>query len=92
MKSFSSIFIATVFFLASMFATFKANAQCPMCKASIESSMREGNNRARGLNNGILYLLAAPYLVVGGVGWVWYKNYRRKNIPIDIRNEPINLN
>lgn len=92
MKSIRSVSIAIVLIIASIFSTFDANAQCPMCKASIESSMREGNNRAKGLNNGILYLLAAPYLVVGGVGWVWYKNYRRKNIPIDIRNEPINLN
>ncbi len=92
MKTLFTLISSVLIFLASILMVVPANAQCPMCKASIESALREGDNRAKGLNNGILYLLAAPYLVVGGVGWVWYKNYRRKNIDIDIKKEPLNYN
>lgn len=67
--------------------TFNANAQCPMCKAAVESSIKSGqSNAGKGLNNGILYLLAAPYLFVGALGYLWYRNYRNKskiNIEID---------
>ncbi|UKJ07398.1 hypothetical protein [Solitalea lacus] len=71
---------------------FSANAQCPMCKSSVESSINEGGNKGRGLNNGILYLLAAPYVAVAGVGLMWYRNYRRKNININIPDQKLNLN
>jgi hypothetical protein len=68
-------------------------AQCPMCKASVESSIKSGkSNAGKGLNNGILYLLAAPYLVVASVGFFWYKKFRRKPGHIDIQEDKINLN
>lgn len=43
-----------------------AQAQCAMCKAAAESDL-ENNTRsvAGGLNKGILFLMAIPYLVVG---------------------------
>lgn len=53
-------------------------AQCPMCKTSVESGLKEGNTTGLGLNDGILYLLAMPYVLVGGVGFIWYRNYRRR--------------
>ena len=68
-------------------------AQCPMCKASVESSLKDNNNKVGlGLNDGILYLLAMPYLIVGGVGLLWYKKYRKKNQNIEVQDDPINLN
>jgi len=57
-----------------------------------ENSVQNGNTQGNGLNNGILYLLAAPYLAVAAVGYLWYKKYRRKNVNIDIKDEKINLN
>lgn len=41
--------------------------QCSMCRAVIQSE--EGQATAKGINNGILYLMAIPYLLVGVVGW-----------------------
>lgn len=41
--------------------------QCSMCRAVLQSE--EGQATARGINNGILYLMAIPYLLVGVVGW-----------------------
>lgn len=68
-----------------------ASAQCPMCKAAVESSIKSGqSNAGKGLNSGILYLLAAPYLFVGALGYLWYKNYRKKSK--DESNDDIILN
>lgn len=52
-------------------------AQCPMCRMSAESNLKDGGTAGRGLNTGILYMLALPYLLVGAVGYWWWKNRRR---------------
>lgn len=49
-------------------------AQCPMCKANVEAGLDKGGKTGLGLNTGILYLLAIPYLLVGAVGIWWWKN------------------
>ena len=69
-------FIITVLILAP-----SADAQCPMCKTSVESAMKDKNNtKGKGLNTGILYLLSVPYLAVGVVGVVWYINSKKKQV------------
>lgn len=55
-----------------------AFSQCPMCKASAEASIKEGGSYAKGLNAGILYLFATPYILVGSVGLLWW--YRNRQI------------
>lgn len=52
-------------------------AQCPMCKMSAESNLANGGTVGKGLNAGILYMLAMPYLLVGAIGFWWWKNRRR---------------
>lgn len=52
-------------------------AQCPMCKMSAEQNLKDGGTAAKGLNKGILYMLMMPYLLVGGLGYVWWKNRRK---------------
>ena len=42
------------------------DAQCAMCRAVLESE--EGQQTAKGINNGIVYLMAIPYVLVGAVG------------------------
>ncbi len=39
-------------------------AQCAMCKAAVESSANGPNSVAAGINKGILYLMAVPYLLL----------------------------
>ncbi|MFK8054695.1 MAG: hypothetical protein AB8F78_01135 [Saprospiraceae bacterium] len=51
-------------------------AQCPMCKMSMESNLQSGGTAGQGLNKGILYLFTLPYVIIGGLGYYWYKNQR----------------
>ncbi|MEZ2337564.1 hypothetical protein AB6735_18100 [Mucilaginibacter sp. RCC_168] len=67
-------------------------AQCAQCAATVETNAKNGGNAAKGLNNGILFLLGAPYLAAGVVGFIWYKKYRRKNVDLNIRKEKLHLN
>lgn len=70
----------------------EVSAQCSMCTLNAENSVQNGNTEGKGLNKGILYLLAAPYLAIAGVGFLWYKKYRRKNVSIHMKDNKINLN
>lgn len=56
--------------------TVDAEAQCAMCRAVLES--QEDDSTAKGINNGIMYLMAFPYLLVGGIGVAIYR-HRKKN-------------
>lgn len=83
-----------IFFLSFLILVGLSNttfAQCPMCKAAVESSIKTGqSNAGKGLNNGILYLLAAPYLFVGALGVLWYRNYRKKStIEVEVKDDII---
>ena len=85
-------FIVLFIFSALTFTTVESSAQCAMCALNAENSVKNGNTQGKGLNTGIMYLLAAPYLAIAGVGLLWYKKYRRKNIPLHMKDEKINLN
>jgi hypothetical protein len=62
--------------LFGMLLTIQVNAQCAMCRASLESS---GNKtKAESLNDGIVYLMAIPYVVVAVLGVVIYRMYAKK--------------
>ena len=67
-------------------------AQCAQCAATVESNAKSGDKTANGLNAGILFLLAAPYTVIAVGGFIWYRNYRRKNMNISINDKKLNLN
>lgn len=51
-----------------------AFAQCAMCRATLENNVSNGNpGIALGINFGILYLLAAPYVAAGFIAFFWYR-------------------
>ena len=58
-------------------ACIPMEAQCAMCRAVLESE--EGGAAAKGINNGIVYLMLFPYLLIGGVGYIIYR-MRKKAI------------
>ena len=54
-----------IVFLFFLLLTLSAHAQCAMCKAAAESDLQNNpNSVAKGLNSGILFLMAFPYLIV----------------------------
>lgn len=65
-----------VTFLAINFTPAAVMAQCPMCKTSLEANRKDNKNAVgNGINNGILYLLAMPFVMVGGVAGLYiYRN------------------
>ena len=65
-----------IYFLFSIFYSLQINAQCAMCRASLES---EGNTvKAEAVNDGIVYLMVIPYVLVGVVGIMVYRMYSKK--------------
>lgn len=54
-----------------------SEAQCAMCRAVLESE--EGQSAAEGVNNGIVYLMIIPYLLIGGIGYLIYYRYFKDN-------------
>jgi hypothetical protein len=67
------ISIATIFVLGTAVAPTQMDAQCPMCRMSAESNLQNGGTEGQGLNKGILFMLAMPYLLVGVIGYAWYR-------------------
>jgi hypothetical protein len=56
------------------------SAQCAMCRGTVESTVSGGRSIvASQLNIGILYLLAAPYLIVSTIAFLWYRNSRKEH-------------
>lgn len=53
------------------------DAQCPMCRMSAESNLKDGGSEGKGLNTGILFLLSTPYLIIGTLGLMYYRNKRK---------------
>jgi hypothetical protein len=52
----------------------KALAQCAMCRAVVEQG---GEEVAEGINSGIVYLMAFPYVIVAVASILFYRNWRR---------------
>ena len=62
-----------LFFLFSFLFFIKTNAQCAMCRAVLENE--DGQNAAKGINDGIVYLMIIPYLLIGGLGYIIYLKF-----------------
>jgi hypothetical protein len=62
-----------IFFI--FLSTEIVTAQCAMCKAVVESGDAQV---AQGLNDGILYLMVFPYILVGALFYFIYR-YKVKN-------------
>jgi len=76
-KSHQKLITSVLVFLVSIFFSLSTNAQCAMCRAALES---EGNQaKAKGINDGIVYLMVIPYILVGFVFFAVYKMYAKKN-------------
>jgi hypothetical protein len=54
-------------------------AQCAMCRATLETNVSNGSETvlSANLNFGILYLFAAPYVIIAAVGIFWYRRSQK---------------
>ncbi|QRM89097.1 hypothetical protein FG167_07565 [Lacinutrix sp. WUR7] len=66
-----------LFFIFSFLFFIETNAQCAMCRAVLESE--DGQATAAGVNDGIIYLMALPYILVGGIAFFIYKKFSKAN-------------
>lgn len=53
-----------------------SKAQCAMCSINADQGVENGNTQTKGINAGVLSLLAAPFLLMGGIGFLWYRKYK----------------
>jgi uncharacterized membrane protein len=69
---FNKFQIQPLFFVVCfLFFGISSNAQCAMCRAALES---EGNTaKAQGVNDGIVYLMVIPYILIAAVGYYVYR-------------------
>ena len=77
--------IVSLFFL--LLASPLVQAQCAMCRAALETE--DGGNKAEGINNGIVYLMAFPYLLLVIIGWAVYKIVSKKQKERVIEKKPL---
>jgi len=64
------------YILLSIFFSLGANAQCAMCRAALAGDSNV--KKAEAVNDGIVYLMVIPYLLVGVIGFLIYRMYQSK--------------
>jgi len=64
-----------IFLLFSLFFILESSAQCAMCRAVLESG--EDQSAAEGINDGIMFLMAVPYILVGTIGYIIYRKFSK---------------
>tara|TARA_B100000900_G_C20498824_1_gene682814 strand:+ start:215 stop:421 length:207 start_codon:yes stop_codon:yes gene_type:complete len=68
MKKFVIVFFLIIHFI-------EVYPQCSMCRAVLESE--DALETAKGINDGIVYLMTIPYILVGLVGFFVYRQLRK---------------
>ena len=68
-----TILLALMFILVYL----PAEAQCAMCRAVLQSE--ESQTAAEGINEGIMYLMAFPYLLMAGLAYFIWRSRKSKS-------------
>jgi hypothetical protein len=71
-SEFQALFFGVCFFLIGI----SANAQCAMCRAALGGDSNA--KKAEAVNDGIVYLMVIPYLLVLIIGYLIYRMYSKK--------------
>lgn len=70
--------VCSLLLLMVLASPIVSTAQCAMCRTQLENNVSNGEaGIAAGINTGILYLLAMPYLIVIVLGYFWYKSSKK---------------
>lgn len=78
-KTFFAAVSALLLGLMLTLVPLAARAQCVMCKAQVEAAKQENDDYdVAGLNKGIVYMMTVPYILMGAVGYFWYRRTHPK--------------
>lgn len=78
-KAAATTLFTFLFSLFMSFAPVSVQAQCSMCKTQVESARGDKDEYdASGLNKGILMLMTVPYVLMGVIGFIWYRHSQAK--------------
>jgi hypothetical protein len=71
--------LTTLFFgICFLFFGISSYAQCAMCRAALAG---EGNKaKAAAVNDGIVYLMVIPYVLVAGIGYYIYRMRKKSKV------------
>jgi hypothetical protein len=64
------------YILCSMFFSFSSYAQCAMCRAALGGE--DNKVKAEAINDGIVYLMVIPYILVAAIGYYVYRMKKKK--------------
>lgn len=68
-----------LFIIILLLLPVASSAQCSMCRAVLESEASQ--TAAEGINDGIMYLMIFPYLLMGGVAYFVWRSFRKDKDP-----------
>ena len=71
MKHFFNILLLIA---AALFFSVAVHAQCAVCT---KTALQLGEKPAQGMNSAILYLMLAPFAIVGFIGYRWWKGNKK---------------
>jgi hypothetical protein len=66
--------IFIILFFTFCFLIFNSHFSAAQCSICTRTAQQMGDQPAKGLNSGILYLAFAPFAIAGLVGYRWWKN------------------
>jgi hypothetical protein len=73
------LILGLLFALLTLASLAPAQAQCVMCKSQVEAARAERDDfDPAGLNRGIVYMMTVPYILMGAVGFFWYRRTHPK--------------
>ena len=74
MKKYLPVFLVLMLLIIAYLPT---SAQCAMCQGQVETATDAGSSVALGINKGVLYIFMMPYLVMGTLGYFWWKGRKK---------------
>ena len=77
MYSQSKLYKFFFFLIFTIYSVGESFSQCAMCKATLENQ-EEGSSIGGSINEGILFLMPIPYILLSIVGGVFYYRYKKK--------------
>ncbi len=62
--------------LLSVLAIFISTDSWAQCSICTKTASQLGEKPAAALNSAIIYLMAAPFAIIGFIGWRWWKSQK----------------